>query len=504
DVIGPALAAALCVIASSAVGAPPEAPPGPLPAVSGAASLSGFFRAAAVGRVDVVCLGDSNQLYLTDGWDHGWARALEQRFGLYATGLLSPGENGGNGSGSGYRYQVAGTLSNGQFRYDNAPQPLDLLMDPASGMAPLAYMYVPSGFLAGAMVNQGVVLERVSSLDVNAELDFHVTYAQFPGSSGFFQPVLREAEPPYGTLLVWPPISTAGAAFAAVTQTFTAPAMTRERNINFRFSPWENAVTGPFLSYYVRIENPARATGAALHTLYAAGGMSAYDMGLALRRADDAYLSLYFDRVRALQGPTKAVLVRINTGLNDRVEGQPSLRSGITPGSSPEAYADNLLAIMDRIRDIWSLNGWPQEELYFLLSVSHPVATPDEVALQNYRRLAAGLTAWNPRTASTNFDALTAWWELWSSSWYADQGYDVNHLLRPGVEALAARELLAMEDGAAYHDVNADGALDIEDLYTWHRQRPDLTGDGSADVTDARALQRAVRSVERADVIPAP
>ncbi len=54
-----------------------------------AEALAPFFDQAASGRVDVVGIGDSNQLYAGHGWDTGWAVALAERYGLYATGLHS-------------------------------------------------------------------------------------------------------------------------------------------------------------------------------------------------------------------------------------------------------------------------------------------------------------------------------------------------------------------------------------------------------------------------------
>ena len=82
-----------------------------MPAIAGAlvSLLLGQFsdtpsllRAAATSRVDVVMIGDSNQLYGGVGYDDGWARSLSQRFGLYGTGLHFLGENDGQGAAVDY------------------------------------------------------------------------------------------------------------------------------------------------------------------------------------------------------------------------------------------------------------------------------------------------------------------------------------------------------------------------------------------------------------------
>lgn len=476
--------------------------PSPPPIVNSRAIVP-WLASAATGRADVVCLGDSNQLLGNTGWDHGWIKGLSERFGLYATGLLAPGEGQGNSSGSGYLYSVSSTVSSGQFQYSGAPPVLDAYMSPSVGMSPFNYLYVPAGAQAGAFATHGLFLDRFAGVDVNGPLRFHLVIGTFEVLGGSFRLSVRRATSPFTTYLDGEAMGTWEESSGALGVWLDLPADTREAALNMRFSPWGEAITGPFIAYYVRAENLARPVGVSLHTLYAAGGQSARDMAAALFAADDSYLTLFFSKVRERQGGSPRVLVRVNAGLNDRGETLPSVLQGLTPGNSPEAFADNLRAIMARVRAVWAMNLWPEEELSFLFTASHPISNPDDASLEAYRAAAAGVADGSPRAAAVNFGALTAWGEMVANGWYQLGGFDTHHLTQAGYEALSAREIAALEDGGCFRDLNGDRALDVEDLYEWHRLRPDLTGDGESDYADARCVGRALRALEFDDMVTA-
>jgi hypothetical protein len=50
------------------------------------------------------------------------------------------------------------------------------------------------------------------------------------------------------------------------------------------------------------------------------------------------------------------------------------------------------------------------------------------------------------------------------------------------------------------YDVNNDGLVDIEDLYSWHALATDVNGNGVINGTDRDALVAELRRVETADV----
>jgi len=464
-----------------------------------------FFRAAATGRADVVCMGDSNQLFGSTGWDHGWAKALSDRFGLYATGLVPAGDNQGNGSGLGYQYSASSTISSGAFLYSNAPAPLDVYLTGNMGIAPLFYLYLSHGNVAGQQLNHGLFVDRFSSLDVNASLRFSLSYGLFPDGNGSFRLVVREGQFPYANLAISTPLSTGSSEYGVAMSTIDLPTAARDSALNLRFSTFDSNFQGPFLAHFMRMENRDRSRGAALHTLYAQGGQSARDMAASLLTVDDQQLSFYFSQVRSLQGANPVVLMRINMGLNDRNENLPSVGPNqIANGSSPAALADNILAIVERLQGIWSLNGWNESELIFLITVSHPVSNPDQPILEQYRAAAAELATNHPSIVAVNMGVLTAWGEMVANGWYQVGGFDPNHLTQAGFESLAARELESLEDGACWRDLNHDGVIDIRDMEEWHILKPDLNGDGIGDAVDLRCLQKAVRAGELGDIAPVP
>jgi hypothetical protein len=49
-------------------------------------------------------------------------------------------------------------------------------------------------------------------------------------------------------------------------------------------------------------------------------------------------------------------------------------------------------------------------------------------------------------------------------------------------------------------DVNSDGDVDINDLYTWERTPSDINRSGVADQTDKRFIENALRSGEFQDL----
>lgn len=476
--------------------------PAPNPTTN-AEALAPFFEQAMTGRVDIVALGDSNQLFQGHGWDHGWGRAASVRFGMYATPLFSAGENSGNGAGQGYGATTFSTGGSGQFLYAGAPVFHDAPLSPSPGLRPLNYTHIPAMGAAGTGFNLGFFMDADCPVDVNAALRFHYVYGEFLGATGSFNPMVRLQQPPFSTLITSPTVSCAGPAPAIVAGSLDLPGATRNAALNFRIAPWGQVIFGPFIWYYQRAENLERPRGASFHTLYGFGGQSARDMAASVQAADDSYLTLFFGQVRALQGETKRVLVRINTGLNDRnEEGMSAGPNPQTPGNSAGAFADNLQAIMNRIGAIWALNSWDPEELFFLLTVSHPIDDPDDEQLLSYRAAAEQVALANPRAATVRLDALTNASEMLSSGWYQANGFDRNHLTQPAFEELARRELTALRPIHCWADSNGDGLVGFADLNTLLSafgatttagQAPtifsgDIDADGDVDFTDLNAL----------------
>ncbi len=223
-------------------------------------------------------------------------------------------------------------------------------------------------------------------------------------------------------------------------------------------------------------------------------------MGAALQALSDESLALFFGMIRSAQGPQKRVLVRINTGLNDRQETLPSVGpAGATPGDSVAAYADNLAAIMQRIRQVWQGEGWAEDELYFLLTPSHAVSAPDDGELTAYRAAAAALALATPRCAFVDLALLAPAGEILASGWYQAGGVDVNHLTQAGFEELSRRELAALVGSPiparCPADWNRDGAVDDLDIaaffVSFESGEADVDGSDSTDDLDVGAFFEA-------------
>jgi len=372
-------------------------------------ALSVFFDDATKGRVDVVCLGDSNQLHYGGGWDRAWTRALQRRLGIYATGVTTPGEGGGSGLGVGEGYSTIAT-DGGSFVIGTAPDDVDRYFNAMrADLSPHGYVYLPPGVSTNQTV--GIRVFDYAPFDVHDALKFHYTYGVFGGGGeGSFQPSVRSEAPPFTEFLRLPIISTKDGTFGSfkvTTGSLELPAFRRPPHMTFRLSSNASPITGPFVAYGMRIEHLNSRKGASLNTLYAKGSQSARDMAAALIACEDATLTTYFSQVRML-GATR-VLIRINTGVNDRNETLASVGpERVSDGSSPAAYEDNLVAIINRIHEIWRLNDWDARELHFLITPSHPRGFPEAEPMLGYREAARAIADRFPRilisTISVNSD----------------------------------------------------------------------------------------------------
>jgi hypothetical protein len=486
-----AFAAAWAVaIPSAAHASPPPAiradAPADVPsdAVTGARELIPFFGALRSGRVDVIGIGDSNQLLGGHGWDHGWNFALASGPGLYATGLHSAGENAGNSAGVGYRCATISTLGTGLFAYA-APAPQRDLLSFAHGATPLSPLVVPTGSSASTAINLGFQIEASHPIGTNGRLRFHSVVACWPGSTAIVQPSVRLGQAPWTTLSTLSPLQLSGLGGTVTRSWVEIPAAARNAALNFRWTPWGAAnIDGPFMALYMRAESADTAVGTSFHTLYGTGGMSAHDIAEHLRSTPIQTLSLFLSEASRLQ--SRGVLVRINTGLNDRNETLPSVDAGILPGNSEAAFEDNLRAIIARVRQAWDAAVLPPEQLYFLLTVSHPVATPDELLLMQYRDAADRIASGAPSVASIRMDRLTTAGEMLASGWYQSGGTDRNHLTRAAYEVLASREwstLKQVVERTCPADMNRDLDTDMLDFLAFFNcfDTADIAADMDAD-----------------------
>lgn len=378
---------------------------------------------AAKRRVDFVMIGDSNQLMDGKGFDFALRRALGNRFGMYATPVLMANSFGNN----------AGASAN-QANYELAP-------------TSLFYRFVPDGTTVTAGVQNGIEVSPNGHYPLNSSslLRCHMAYSTFGNGAGSFTPGVRREETPWTVLKMSPVITTNTGVEGYTRSYFDLPAGARDgQALGFKWViPQQANLVGPFLSYFMRVEDTLKTSGVSAHTLYGAGGQSLWDMSTQLNAYTIKQLSNYFAEVRRLQvekGVKPIVVMYINSGLNDQNEtSTPSLgwRASVDP-TSPTAYMDNLEAIAKRIKDIWQINGWDERELFFLYVPSHPVSNPDAAKLKSYRKAAFAGPGSALRASVIDFENLTSYVEMMTNGWYR-QGNDTSHQELVGYETLSAR-----------------------------------------------------------------
>jgi len=417
-------------------------------------------------RADVVMLGDSNQLHSGYGFEGAYINALNLRTGIYATGVHWCGENNGigRGMGEGYATTSSGGTSSG-FAFTGAPASLDQfarLYDPAAGSE---YLYVPDGVSIAGARQVGMIL--TGTLDRTASLRFWLTDGVFDQGEGTYSPYVRMAQSPYSAITQFPAVDTYTESTPTLrTQCYTLAANpARIGGLDFRYTPtWFNpGFVGPLFLLWQRIEQ-VDASGASVHTLYAVGGKSARFMANTIVNASDAMLGAYFTEVRRLQPETnRHTLFRIQQGLNDRNETLPSVGVGLLPGDSPQAYADNIRATIDRIRAVWTAQGFAEQELTFLVVTPFNVAEPQDEELEGYRDAAAQLTLVYPRLAVLDQGALISYQDMVNNGYFFNST-DRNHLSAIGYNAVAGAELDVVLTQWCTADFDHNGGVDGGDL----------------------------------------
>lgn len=392
---------------------------------------------AADRRIDILGIGDSNQLYNAFGWDHGFQYALSNKFDMYATGMITAKEVG-LGGGVGYGYNFAdndgGVAQNGAPASSVAESYMD------GNLTPQAHGYLASGSITQGL---GLLASRPADfpadpLDIlNSVVKCHFCYGTFDTGAGEFNAGVRlEASPwtTYDSATISTNTGVEGIAFTELDVTTTP----RPDRIESRFAHASQTLTGPFVGYYQRMEIPVRTAGYSYTTMYGLGGASAYDMASAFQAAHDNTIWLNLNEARRLQesaGQEPIVIVMISTGLNDRNEtSQPSL--GPNPSTDPDsadAYVDNITAIINRVQSVWNAN-FTDGELHFLIIPSHPI-TPEDSELVAYR---AAIKTYADTVDNVEVLDMTEYvsgadFDAWG--WY-DGGGD-EHLTQKGYEGAA-------------------------------------------------------------------
>lgn len=364
-------------------------------------------------RIDLVMIGDSNQVKDGFGFAGAFIEVLGSKYGLYATGI-----GGSITTGNERLYNdIPGSVKSGAPALNEALYPSN---------SPEPYSYVADTIVLNPSTS-GVGINPTSKIKPKEELTFWTCWGSFASGLGKFRRFVRYGLTPYTVIA-------SDAAYintntGAVGKNFTA--LTIQADPSRLEIPIECKValnggatyqiTGPFLEYYSRVENPNTTNGVSVHTLYGEGSQSLWDMATTLQGYSDIALKNFFEETRRLQVSKyqkPIVVVYINSGLNDTSEtSTPSKGNFAVPsGSSKEAYADNLNAIIDRIESVYSAN-WDVKELFFLLMPSHPTGNETEIRLDEYRQKCKETYFNRDRCSYINLR------ELVTSNYMLEQGY---------------------------------------------------------------------------------
>lgn len=449
------LLAALCAAAPSHAGGDGE---GPITANAGV--VRDLLAEAATRRIDIVQLGDSNQLFSSVGWQDGWTVALGERYPMYATPLLGAGDNKDIGI-------ALNTMASASMPPSGAPSPLLAYSFPSQGVDVTPYAYLPDGQMIAGGSNIGMRFSThnakwsQNNFDIESNLRFHFDYGTFDVAPGaVFQPGISQ---PGGFSPTHAPISPQTGAFGIASSFIDLPAAVRTSgDIRFRwFASGAPDGVGPVHALYMRVEDTDQLAGQSVSTLFGVGGATARDCAMALRTTPEEQLRTFFERIRDKQAGDKKILVRIAFGANDFTELDFSIGPDAPqPGGTGAAVADNTREIIAQINEVWTLAGWDHSELVFLLVGCHERLEP-EPDPYGFRQALSEVTADAPNIAFVNHYRLATKPEMLSSGWY---DFPTGaHLSTLGYEVISRFELQAI-DRQLTADINGDCVVDTADL----------------------------------------
>ncbi len=159
----------------------------------------------------------------------------------------------------------------------------------------------------------------------------------------------------------------------------------------------------------------------------------------------------------------------------------------------PQSWTAACEAIETRVRDVWTTNAFPPENLTFVTMVSHTTGAEDHML--PIRLDAASHTRARHGTTFVDLGMLTTAQEMADEEWYRSPS-DHYHLSVAGYDALSLRILNAL---LPYRrcpaDLNGDGLVDAADfgrlLSAWTTPLGDIDGDGLTNAADVTAFLSA-------------
>jgi hypothetical protein len=347
--------------------------------VYNAAALKPFVDAAAIRRVDIAGIGDSNQVAGvggTYGWDHGYAKAWTDRYGEYASSLFSPNAEGGWDGPPGYfdssAYPYGAARTGAPAALDKYKLYYDSQGDNISDFPP-TYAYFGPTYVEPTNHWVPMLTVRKPSPLWGQNLRWRLTYGTFATGAGGFTPSFTGQS---GHLLAGPRVSTSTGSIGLVDGAFSIPASAyqtaagNEMSIGLSFSG-EGTMRGPFFGLWQRVEGD-RASGVSYSTMLWQGGRALVHAATAIKTQSDDALREYVRNLVNLQTGPKMLLVQVNHGQNDGGMTIPSVGPNPAPSNTPAGFADDMDALISRLRSTWVAMGYDPHNLMFQYGPYHP------------------------------------------------------------------------------------------------------------------------------------
>ena len=330
-------------------------------------------------RVAIISMGDSNQYRNGHGYHSALEKALiGQGRSMYATPLIAPNVNNGNGRDLGYGYDKA---LGGFGASSGAPAALDDY--DISDVSQMDQAWVADGDNYAAH-DKSVVIETGNlSIDISGQLTAEYHYgaldpANYTNTGEFYPQIKQKGGGSLAANDGATSVMDAGNAGTVQRYDITAAAADRSGWSLGAVCPWGSNPTtasppGPMFALYNRFIQPTTTVGFALDSLVSQGGVGVRSWANTLvNDIADTGLDYWLGEQRRLSNNGGSfeprALVVINLSAHDRNESSASVGpQAVSDGDSAEAYEDNLTAIIRRIEDRWSANGWDPEEVSYLL-----------------------------------------------------------------------------------------------------------------------------------------
>jgi hypothetical protein len=242
---------------------------------------------------------------------------------------------------------------------------------------PPSYAYLGAEYMEGNNWTPVVNVSKQSSL-YGQNLRWHMTYGTFDIGQGSFTPSVSSALLP---LYQGPKVNTSTGTIGLQDGAFKLPASAYAKQatgdqINFGLSfPRQPSMRGPYYGLWQRVEGE-RTTGVAYSTMLWQGGRGLVHAATALQQQSDDALKEYVRNLVKLQGGDKMLLVQVEHGQNDAAFAIPSVGPLHSASNTSAGFADNMDAVIIRMRDVWSKLGYDQKDLMFQYGPYHSAEGP--------------------------------------------------------------------------------------------------------------------------------